>query len=166
MTTRGEMLAEWVEDLRASVERQLGLTPDAALHWRPAREMNSIGDTVWHVARWLDLMTMWLENGSPERQHWIADGWAERTGYDPRGVGTDGIGAISGYTFAEVEAIPALRADQLKEYLATVCDDVIPRLRAADDLAVLRYKRVIQGTLGHVGEIAAIRTLYERQASG
>ena len=166
MSARGELLAEWVADLRAGLERQLALTPDAALHWRPANEMNSIGDTVWHVARWLDLVTMWLENGSPERQHWIADGWAERTGYDPRGVGTDGIGAISGYTFAEVEAIPALRADQLRQYLAAVSDDVISRLRAADDAAAQRYKGVIQGTFGHLGEIAALRTLYERQAPG
>ena len=166
MSARGETLAEWVADLRAGLERQLALTSDAALHWRPAHEMNSIGDTVWHVARWLDLVTTWLENSSSERQHWIADGWAERTGYDPRGVGTDGIGAISGYTFAEVEAIPALRADQLRQYVAAVCDDAIPRLRAADDAAAQRYKGVIQGTFGHLGEIAALRTLYERQASG
>ena len=165
MSTSGEMLAEWVTDLHALIERQLARTPDPALHWRPARETNSIGDTVWHIARWLDLVCMWLQNAAPERQHWMADGWAERTGYDPRGVGTDGLGAISGYSFAEVEAIPKLRADQLREYLGAVCDDVIPRLRSADDTAAQRYKGVVQGTFGHLGEIAAIRTLHERQAS-
>lgn len=164
MSTHGEMLADWVTDLRALIERQLARTPDAALHWRPARETNSIGDTVWHIARWLDLVSMWLQNAAPERQHWMADGWAERTGYDPRGVGTDGLGAISGYTFAEVEAIPKLRADQLREYLGAVCDDVIPRLRGADDTAAQRYKGVVQGTFAHLGEIAAIRTLHERDA--
>ena len=158
------MLAEWVTDLHAVIERQLARTPDAALHWRPAKETNSIGDTVWHIARWLDLVCMWLENAAPERQHWMADGWAERTGYDPRGVGTDGLGAISGYTFAEVEAVPKLRADQLREYLDVVCADVIPRLRGADDTAARRYKGVVQGTFSHLGEIATIRTLYERQA--
>jgi len=158
------MLAEWVTDLHAVIERQLARTPDAALHWRPAKETNSIGDTVWHIARWLDLVCMWLENAAPERQHWMADGWAERTGYDPRGVGTDGLGAISGYTFAEVEAVPKLRADQLREYLDAICDDVIPRLRGADDTAAQRYKGVVQGTFSHLGEIATIRTLYERQA--
>ena len=164
MTTPGEMLADWVTDLHVLIERQLARTPDAALHWRPARETNSIGDTVWHIARWLDLVCMWLQNAAPERQHWMADGWAERTGYDPRGVGTDGLGAISGYSFAEVEAIPKLRADQLREYLDAVCDDVIPRLRGADDTAAQRYKGVVQGTFSHLGEIATIRTLYERQA--
>ena len=164
MSARGELLAEWVADLRGAVERQLARTPDAALHWRPAQETNSIADTVWHVARWLDLMAMWLQNAAPERQHWIADGWAERTGYDPRGLGTDGLGAISGYTFDEVEAIPKLRADQLLLYLGAVCDDVIPGLRAADDAAAQRYKGVIQGTFGHLGEIAALRTLHERRA--
>ena len=165
MSARGEMLADWVGDLRGALERQLDRTPDAALHWRPAKEMNSIGDTIWHIARWLDLVTMWLENGAAERQHWIKDGWAERTGYDPRGIGTDGLGAISGYSFAEVEAIPKLRRDQLRAYLGAVCDDVIPRLRGADDVAAARYKGVVQGTLGHLGEISALRTLFERQAS-
>jgi hypothetical protein len=166
VSAQGELLAEWIDDLRGALERQLGRTPDAALHWRPARETNSIADTVWHVARWLDLVTMWLSNAAPETQHWIADDWAARTGYDPRGIGTDGLGAISGYSFAEVEAIPKLRADQLREYLTAVCDDVIPRLRAADRETAQRYKGVVQGTFGHVGEIAALRTLYERQASG
>ncbi|MEA2662575.1 MAG: hypothetical protein QOH08_2147 [Chloroflexota bacterium] len=166
MTTRGEVLADWVGDLRGALERQLDRTPEAALQWRPARETNSIGDTVWHVARWLDLVTMWLTNATPETQHWIADGWAARTGYDPRGLGTDGLGAISGYTFAEVEAVPKLRPDQLRAYLASVCDDVLPRLRAADDATARRYTGVVQGTFGHLGEIAALRALYERQASG
>ncbi len=166
MSTRAEVLAEWAGELRGALERQLDRTPEPALHWRPAREMNSIADTVWHVARWLDLVTMWLENGAPETQHWINDGWAERTGYDPRGVGTDGLGAISRYSFAEVEAVPKLRSDQLRAYLSAVCQDVIPRLRAADAVAAARYKGVGQGTFGHLGEIAALRTLFERQASG
>ena len=102
MTGRGEVLADLITDLRAGIERHLATTPEPALHWRPAREMNSIGDTVWHVARWLDLCDSWLRNAAPETQHWIADGWAERTGYDPRGVGTDGLGVLSGYGFAEV----------------------------------------------------------------
>ena len=163
MSARGEMLAEWVGDLRGSLERQLERTPEAALHWRPAREANSIGDTVWHVARWLDLVATWLANAAPETQHWIADGWAARTGYDPRGIGTDGLGAISGYTFAEVESIPKLRADQLRAYLGAVCDDAIPRLRAADEAGVQRYKGVVQGIFGHLGEIGALRALYEKR---
>jgi len=166
MNGGGALMAEWVGDLRAGIERQLGRTPDAALHWRPARETNSIGDTVWHIARWLDLVVMWLANAAPETQHWIGDGWAARTGYDPRGLGTDGLGAISGYTFSEVEAIPKLRADELRAYLDAVCDDLIPKLAAADDTAARRYKGVVQGTFGHLGEIAALRALYERQASG
>ncbi|HVR89012.1 MAG TPA: DinB family protein [Candidatus Limnocylindria bacterium] len=165
MSARGEVLADWVTDMRAALERQLARTPDAALHWRAARETNSIGDTVWHIARWLDLVAMWLENAAPETQHWISDGWAERTGYDPRGLGTDGLGAISGYTFVEVESIPKLRADQLRAYLAAVCDDVTPRLRAADDAAARRYAGVVQGAFGHLGEIAALHRLYERASS-
>ncbi|MEP7003166.1 MAG: DinB family protein [Chloroflexota bacterium] len=165
MSERAEILADWVDDARGMIERTLARTPEATLHWRPGRETNSTSDTVWHVARWLDLVATWLRGAAPESQHWIVDGWAERTGYDPRGLGTDGLGAISGYTFAEVEAIPQLRSDQLLAYLAAVCDDVVPRLRAADDVAARRYAGVIQGIFAHVGEIAAIRTLHERQTA-
>lgn len=126
--------------------------------------MNSIGDTVWHIARWLDLLDMWLRGATSETQRWLADGWAERTGYDPRGLGTDGLGAISGYTFAEVEAIPKLRADQLRAYLGAVCAALIPRLRDADDATATRYGGAVQGAFGHLGEIAALRTLYARRS--
>ena len=78
---------------------------------------------------------------------------------------TAGTGAISGYTFSEVETIPKLRADQLRAYLGAVCDDVIPKLAAVDDAVARRYKGVVQGAFGHLGEIAALRALYERQAS-
>ena len=43
---------------------------------------------------------------------------------------------------------------------------MIPRLRAVDDVAAVRYKGVVQGTFGHLGEIAALRTLFEQQVSG
>jgi len=162
VTGRGDVLGDFVTDLRASIERQLATLPEPALHWRPARDMNSIADTIWHVARWLDLCDSWLRNAAPETQHWIADGWAERTGYDPRGVGTDGLGVLSGYAFAEVEAIPKLRADQLRAYLAAVCDAVVPRLRATDDAGAKRYATVVEGALGHVGEISTLRALYDR----
>jgi len=59
-----------------------------------------------------------------------------------------------------------IRRAELRAYLGAVCDDVIPRLRAADDVAAARYKGVVQGAFGHVGEISALRTLFERQASG
>lgn len=163
MTGRGDVLADLVVHLREGIDRQLTTTPGAALHWRPAREMNSIGDTVWHIARWLDLCDSWLRDAAPETQHWIADGWAERTGYDPRGVGTDGLGVLSGYSFAEVEAIPKLRADQLRTYLGRVSDALVSRLRGTDDAAVKRYSSVIEGALGHLGEIATLRALYDRR---
>ena len=165
VTSRGELLADWVADVRRGIERELARSTDGSLHRRPAPGMNSIGDTVWHVARWLDLVAMWLADAAPATQHWIADGWVERTGYDPRGTGTDGLGAISGYTFAEVEAVPHLRADQLRAYLAAVCDDLIPKLRACDDAAAQRHTGVVQGAFGHLGEIAALRTLFERRGS-
>lgn len=43
MSPRGEMLAEWVGDLRGSLERFLARTPEAALHWRAARETTPSG---------------------------------------------------------------------------------------------------------------------------
>jgi hypothetical protein len=34
-----------------------------------------------------------------------------------------------------------------------------------DDAAAHRYQDVVQGTFGHLGEIAALRTLFERRES-
>src|SRR5437867_2070622 len=159
-----ELMAKWFEDVGTGLRRRVKDLDEDALEWRADDRGNNVRETVWHMARWIDVLTRFLAGTQPSTERWFMDGWAERTGYDPRGVGTDGLGVLSGYTFAEVEAIPKLRADQLRGYLGTVCDALVPRLRAADDAGAKRYASVVQGALGHLGEIATLRALYDRRA--
>ena len=70
------------------------IDPDA-LAWRPDAEANSIALTAWHIARALDWLATTVVGGQPaEKQLWHRMGWAERTGYDPRGHGHGGIGTL------------------------------------------------------------------------
>ncbi|MFL5801023.1 MAG: hypothetical protein ACJ8CR_04700 [Roseiflexaceae bacterium] len=61
---------------------------------------------------------------------WHTRGWAARGGYDPHGVGYEGLGVLTGYTLAEVAAIPRLSAGDLLEYLDQVCAALRERLLA------------------------------------
>src|SRR5260370_30284396 len=98
-----------------------GLSP-TELAWRPDAQGNSIGVTVWHYSRWLDLLVVrFLQNRSAGEEQWHTQGWATRTGYDPRGIGFAGLGAITGYTQEEVAAIPQMSGEELLAYLDQAC---------------------------------------------
>jgi len=61
--------------------------------------------------------------GRPQDQQlWFTQGWADRTSYDPRGLGEHGYGTMTGYTLEEVDGIPALSADELLMYLGQACE--------------------------------------------
>ena len=172
-----DLLTDLQSDVRAMVE---GLSPDE-LAWRPDALGNSVGVTVWHFARWLDVLSARvLVNGPVDAEHWHAGGWAARTGYDPTGIGYKGLGVVTGYTADDVDAIPNLPAPDLLAYL----DQTIADLRAA----ILAYppgglsssvpgigaprsvyaavKPILFGSIGHAGEIAALNGLRERAAVG
>ena len=101
-----------------------GMGPDA-LNWQPDTEANNIAVTVWHIARALDWLGVTVLGGQPpEDQIWHDMGWAERTGYDPRGHGSHGLGTLGGYTQAEVKEVPLLSADQLLTYLDQARDSL------------------------------------------
>jgi hypothetical protein len=53
---------------------------------------------------------------------WHTGGWATRTGYDPTGTGHQGLGVLTGDTWAEVTQVPALSAAALLDYLGQVTD--------------------------------------------
>ena len=121
------------------------------------------------MARWIDVLTRILGGTQPSTERWFTDGWAERTGYDPRGIGDDGLGALTGYTFQEVLAIPRLNATQLVRYLDSVVGPLAQHLRALPDdeaaaKAVRRATGILQGCLGHIGEIDALLAIRERSA--
>ncbi len=172
-----ELLADWVAKLAADLREEIADLDAEALAWRPDAEGNSIGVTVWHVARWLDVLAVQiLQNRPATDEIWHTAGWAAQTGYDPQGIGYRGLGAITGYTQAEVAAIPTLSAPDLLAYLDAVCAALQEQLLALSPDALTeptpgfgskypRYtwiKMLIPGCFGHVGEIAALKALRAR----
>jgi hypothetical protein len=179
--TDGELLTEWLELLAEQLRDEIaGLSPEA-LAWQPDDAANNIGVTVWHVARWFDVLTVQvLENRPAAEEYWHTAGWAAQTGYDPRGIGRGGLGNVTGYTLEEVRAIPALSADELRRYLDQVCTALLAQLRALPPGALHQptpgrggkytayqwLKTLLPGSFGHVGEIQAIKALRERALAG
>jgi hypothetical protein len=164
-----ELIAKWFEDVGARVRDRLQTLDEDALEWRADERGNNVRETVWHMARWIDVLTRVLGGTQPSTERWFTDGWAQRTGYDPRGIGDDGLGALTGYTFQEVLAIPRLTATELVRYLDSVIGPLAQRLRALPDdeaaaRAVRRATGILKGCFGHIGEIDALLAIRERSA--
>ncbi len=164
-----ELMAKWFEDVGARVREQLKSLEEDALEWRADNRGNNVRETVWHMARWIDVLARILGGAQPATERWFTDGWAQRTGYDPRGIGDGGLGALTGYTFEEVLAIPRLTTTDLVRYLDSVIGPFAQRLRALPDdedtaRAVRRATGILQGCLAHLGEIDALLAIRERSA--
>src|SRR6266496_5737149 len=112
--TSVEMLADLVTTLANGIHKEVAGLSVPELTWRPDAEGNSIGVTVWHCSRGLDVLKVrFLKQQPAEAEQWYTQGWAEKTGYDHRGIGSGGLGMLSGYTQEDVAAIPVLPAAEL-----------------------------------------------------
>jgi hypothetical protein len=173
-----EVLAEWLQDLARDVRQQVEGLSLEELTWQPDSEANSIGITVWHFSRWLDLLAVRaLENKPQEEEQWFTRGWAEKTAYDPRGIGYAGLGALTGYTQAEVALVPKLPAGDLLAYLDQVCEALRRQMLAISEDALHQLvpglggkrtpyqwlKPILQGATGHLGEIECLNAMRARQ---
>ena len=164
-----ELMAKWFEDVGTRIRERLTPLDDVALEWRADDRGNNVRETVWHMARWIDVLTRVLRGTPQQTERWFTDGWAQRTSYDPRGVGDDGLGTLTGYTFPEVLAIPRLTATELARYLDSVTAPLAQLLRELPDdeataRAVRRATGILQGCLAHVGEIDALLAIRSRTA--
>jgi DinB family protein len=172
-----EIFADLVQKLARDVRDEIAALSPEELVWQPDAEGNSIGVTVWHFSRWLDVLVVQvLENRPAEQEQWFTRGWAQRTGYDPRGVGYRGLGVLTGYTQPEVAAIPALPAEELLSYLDQVTGALRQHLLGMGPGALyqpapgLGGKRsayewlttLLMGCFGHVGEIEALKAMRAR----
>lgn len=172
----GATLIEWSRDLQQELAARLTLMAADDLTWQPHPDANSPGVTVWHVARWLDILATRAFTGRPATDElWQAGGFRAATGYDPDGIGFLGLGALTGYTPAEMRAVPAMPADLLGEYLAASTDRLVatlgelaPRLHAGSGGMPTPYQSIggtLQGSFGHVGEIDTLVALRARLSS-
>jgi DinB superfamily len=171
------VLAAWLADLAAVVHQHLADLSAEQLAFQPDPHANSIGVTVWHFSRWLDVVGRAFAGEAPSGELWHTGGWAARTGYDPTGIGYQGLGVLTGYTWAEVTQVPALSAAELLDYLGQVTDRLLQALDGmptevlhapAPGLGGTRSRysllsAVLQGSFGHVGEIEALKAMHARR---
>ena len=174
--TAADTLVEWTRDLDEELGARLDLMDAAGLAWQPHPDANSPGVTVWHVARWLDILgTRAFTDGSASNELWHTEGWAEATGYEPGGKGYLGLGALTGYTPDEMRAVPAMDRSALRAYLGQSTRALITQIRWLDGrllepaaLGLTPYQSIsgtLQGCFGHVGEIDTLLSLRARITS-
>lgn len=173
-----ELFAELMGDIARDLRPEIQPLTAAELAWEPGPQANSIGVTLWHIARGLDLLATCVFQGKPAATElWHTGGWRERTGYDPRGIGYGGWGVVTGYTWEEVQAIPKLTAAEILQYLDEVCVLAMAQISqftsdSARQPAIallngrLSYydwiKAFYKGFQAHVGEIMAIKAQMKR----
>jgi DinB superfamily/SnoaL-like domain len=172
-----EVLADLIVDLTAGIHQAVTGLSVPELTWRPDAEGNSIGVTVWHISRGLDVLKVrFLEQQQALAEQWHTQGWAQKTGYDPRGIGTGGLGILTGYTQEEVAAIPELAAEDLlayldqvasalRQYLLPLPEGVLAQSIVAMGESLTAYqliKGILLGCVGHLGEIEALKALHLR----
>lgn len=176
-----EVLIDILEDNRRRLHRVIEPMPEACLHWQHEAGANSIMVTMWHMGRFFDLFAIQFAMGEAvEGGCWFRNGWAERTGYDPRGIGRDGWGTVNGYTLEEVAAIPRLTREEILAFVDEVYDTVRAYLESIpmDELQTpgtgfegkyTRYQFVQMALLDnirHLGEIFTIKSMWDRRSGG
>ena len=120
-----DVLIDLLEDNRRRLHRALGRMSAECLLWKPEADANNIAVTIWHMARIFDVfLTQHARGDLSGEECWFRSGWAQRTGYDPRGMGHNGWGMLTGYTQQEVAAMPQLTGEQVIGYLDEVYDTV------------------------------------------
>ena len=168
-----DLLEKFVKDLR----EEIGGQSAEVFAWQPDPGANSIGLTAWHVIRWMDVLgTRILDDLPAEAEQWHVQGWADRTGYNPAGIGYAGLGTVTGYTLEEAADVPALSAEELLSYLSQAHGVVREQLTRMSDEELTQpirgtalkgttygwLKVLTGGFFGHIGEIQALKAMRER----
>jgi hypothetical protein len=173
-----EVLIDLLEDNRRRLHRVFDDMSDECIMWRPDPDANSIAITVWHMARILDVFLTQQTKGRPSAEEvWFGRNWAQLTGYDPRGLGQNGWGMLTGFSQTDVAAMPQLTRAQVLGYLNNVYDAVTEYLSDISIDQLLspapgfegRYSKyqciqmALLDNVRHLGEVFAIQARWDRQ---
>ena len=173
-----DVLIDLLEDNRRRLHRGLDRMSDECVQWNPEPDANNIAVTIWHMARMLDVFLTQNARGElPAEECWFRLGWVERTGYDPRGVGQNGWGMLTGFTPEEVAAMPHITREQVLGYLDAVYDAVKDFLAGMSEEYLLtpgagfegkytKYQCIqmaLMDNVRHLGEIFAIESSWKRR---
>jgi len=172
-----EVMVDYLDDNLRRLKRTLAGITDDCLHWQSDPESNSIATNLWHMGRILDVFFTRLALGLPSHEErWIAGGWAEKTGYDPRGLGRDGWGSVNEYSREEVAAMPKFDLVLLLDFIAEVYDTVRAYISDTPSKSLAAPAPGFEGqftqyqvismaladNIRHLGEIRLIQSLWGR----
>lgn len=172
--TAQDVLLDWLDTVAARLMGELEDMSSEEYRWHPDAEGNTIALTVWHVARsWDALATRVLRNEPAAQELWHRNGWRDKTGYDPRGKGPQGIGNLYGYTREEVAEVPEQAKNELTEYLNQTHQAFRSELKRLDSIESvvqgedrIKYESIsnfIRDGYEHLGEIKALRAMWARR---
>jgi hypothetical protein len=176
--SKKEVLFELLDDDSRRILEILEDSDPESLHWSPDGEGNTIAVTVWHVARILDVfLTQHIRNEPADAELWFQAGWADQSGYDPRGLGTRGWGAVTGYTGEQVRQIPQMDKHVLQGYYKEITAEIRNYLESTTDEVLEEPSKGFEGRRSnyvwirhslfdltrHVGEMMAINAMWNRQ---
>ena len=175
---RAEMLADLFAFNAGWTRNAVKDMPAELRAWKPDAEANSIDVTLWHVARMTDIfLTRFLQGREQDEEIWFAEGWAERSGYDPRGLGIQGMGGVIGYTPREVAEIPDFGLETLLayfdasteafcDYLRGLPDEEVDAMRRSftSEQSLYAYVRhLLMDCARHCGEILTLQMQWARE---
>jgi hypothetical protein len=173
-----DLLLDLLEDNTKRVCQLLDEITDECLHWQPDSDANSIAVTLWHASRAFDVfMTQHIKGQPNEEEIWVRSGWAEKSGYDPRGLGTNGWGMLTGYSLDEMRQIPRFGKNILRGYYDEMMGAIQTYLdkTSEEELAQLApgfegrrtkfywIRHPLFDLTRHVGEMLALKAMWERQ---
>jgi hypothetical protein len=175
-----QVLIDLLEDNRRRLLRMLDTVPDDCLYWRPDAESNHIALTMWHMGRLFDIFFIQMGEGRPpEDDCWFRHGWAACTGYDPRGIGQNGWGMLTGFTVEEANQVPELSREEIISYLNQVYGEVRDYLASHDIEYLLnpcvgfegKYSRyqclqmALMDNIRHMGDIFTLKNRWLRESN-
>lgn len=175
-----ELLLDLLDDNTKCVHQLLDETTDECLHWQPDLDANSIAVTLWHTSRVFDVfMTQHIKDQPNEKEVWMQKGWVEKTSYDPRGLGVNGWGMLTGYSLDEMRQIPRFGKEVLRGYYDEMVAVIQTYLGETSEEELAQPAPGFKGRrtkfhwvrhplfdlTRHVGEMLALKAMWERQQS-
>ncbi|MEM7335326.1 MAG: DinB family protein [Chloroflexota bacterium] len=179
MNTR-ELLIDLFDDNLSRFTWLLDNISDDCFHWQPDEGANSIAHTIWHCGRVFDVFyTQFALGKTAVDEQWAQNGWSQKTGYDPYGIGSSGWGTIQGYTAEEVAAIPKMSKEHVLAYLKEICELIKGDLSEMSAEALEAMAPGFEGKYSvyfwirtplmdltrHLGESLAIKEVWDRKYS-
>lgn len=120
------------------INRILEEMPETALHQRPGPSLNPVGWNYWHMLRiWDAALNGTILGRDSAEDTWHRGGFTERSGYNPDGKGTAGVGTGMGYSDAEVDEVQIPLAT-IQEYQRQLQSETEEYLLNADDAELNR----------------------------